>query len=352
MFSESFRMKPDRITIAEVARRAGVSRTAVSYALRDDPNIAAATRTRIRKVADALGYRPDPMLAKLMAHLHGGRGRRYAGKLALLNVHEEGGYLRETPALADFCRSAAVRAGELGYGTEEFWLHEPGRSPRRLAQMLAARGIRGLLVGSTGRHGSVVEFPWAKFAAVTVGYSVETPALHRVVTHHYRNTLQALRRVAEAGCVRVGFIALREAEAAMENLHLAAFLAYQQGIPAGGRVPPLVTDGRNPPAIRRWFEANRPDVILTTSTDVSELAEAGVRVPQDAAWVKLLLWNAGEGVAGVRPGYERLGAAAVNLLAGQLQHDESGLPADAKIVQVEGRWCDGASLPRRAGVAS
>lgn len=327
-----------RITIAEVARRAGVSRAAVSYALRDDPNIAAATRAKIRKVADALGYRPDPTLARLMAHLHGGRGRRYAGKIALLNVHEQADYWRETDALMDFRKSAETRAAELGYDTEEFWLHEPGRTPKRLAQMLAARGIRGLLVGSTGRHGSAVEFPWSKFAAVTVGYSVETPALHRVVTHHYRNTRLALAHAVAAGYSKIGFVVPWEAEAAMENLHLAAFLAYQQDVAVKERIPPLLMAGDDAGALRRWFEKHKPEVVLTTTVEVAEL-----RVP----WVKLLLWDEGDDVAGVRPGYERLGAAAVNLLAEQLQHDDRGVPADPKIVQVEGRWCDGRSLPVR-----
>lgn len=341
-------MKTGRITIAEVARAAGVSRTAVSYALRDDPNIAPATRARIRKAADALGYRPDPVLARLMAHLHGGRGRRHAGKLAFLNVHGEAAYWKNTSALDDFRRSAERRANELGYGTEEFWLHEPGRSPRRLAQMLEARGIRGLLVGSTGRHASTVDFPWAKFAAVTVGYSVETPALHRVVTHHYRNTRLALRKVLEVGYERIGFVAAAGAEAVMEDLHLAAFLAHQHGIRPGLRVPPLLCDPADGASLRRWFTAHRPEVILSTTLGRAMLAEAGAEVPGDVALVKLLLWDANEGSAGVLPGYERLGATAVNLLAGQLQHDDRGVPADARIVQVEGRWRDGATLPARA----
>lgn len=340
-----------RTTIAEVARRAGVSRTAVSYALRDDANIAAATRARIRKVADAMGYRPDPVLAKLMAHLHAGRGRRHLGKIALLNVNEEEAYWRTTAALADFRKSAERCAAALGYETEEFWLHEPGRSPRRLAQMLAARGIRGLLVGSTGRRGSAVDFPWAKFAAVTVGYSVETPALHRVATHHYRNARLALRRVAEAGYRRIGFAALRGAEATMENLHLAGFLAWQQETPEAERVPPLLAEERNAAELRRWFETWRPEVILTVSFEAEHLEAAGVRTPRDAAWVKLLLWDEREDVAGVLPGYDRLGGAAVSLLAGQLQHDEFGVPDNPTIVQVEGRWRGGASLPVRSSVS-
>ncbi len=344
-----------RVTIGDVAKRAGVSRTAVSYALRDDPNIAAATRARIRKVADVMGYRPDPVLAKLMTHLHAGRAgnaRRYAGKLAVLNVHPtDAAYLRETAALADFARSAERRAAELGYDTEAFWLHEPGRSPRRLAQMLVARGIRGLLVGSTGRHGSVVEFPWVKFAAVTVGYSVETPALHRVVTHHYRNAQLAIRKALEAGHRRLGFVSPAGAEATMENLHLAAFLAWQHEARPGDRVPPLLTDSGDWGALRRWFQEHRPTVILSTTAGRVELAAAGVRVPDDVALIKLLLWDRELGEAGVLPGYERLGAAAVNLLVTQLQHDEHGAPDDARIVQVEGRWSEGGTLtpPERIG---
>ncbi|MET0262895.1 MAG: LacI family DNA-binding transcriptional regulator [Rariglobus sp.] len=338
-------MKSKRITIAEVARRAGVSRAAVSYALRDDPNIAAATRAKIRKVADALGYRPDPTLAKLMAHLHGGRGRRYAGKLAFLNVHPDADYLRQTSALRDFFKSAAVRADELGYEAEEFWLHEPGRTSKRLAQMLIARGIRGVVVGSSGRRDSVIDFPWAKFAAVTVGYSVASPAMHRVVTHHYRNTRLALREAVQRGAKKIGFVSGREGEAAMEDLHLAAFLAYQEGVPVELQVPPLRSDKPTSQELKTWFMQHRPDVVLSPSLGAAAFVEAAIRIPDEMRLVKLLLWDDDAGTAGVLPGYERLGGAAVNLLVAQLQHEEWGAPVDPKIVQVEGRWRDGASCP-------
>lgn len=333
------------MTIGDVAKRAGMSRAAVSYALRDDPNIAEATRARIRKIAATMGYRPDPTLAKLMAHLHGGRGRRYTGKLGLLNVHANRDYWRTTTALADFRCSAERRATELGYETEEFWLHEPGRSPRRLAQMLIARGIRGLLVGSTGRHGSVLEFPWEKFAAVTVGYSVETPALHRVVTHHHRNTQLAIRMALAAGKRRLGFVSPFRAEEAMENLHLAAFLAWQLEQAPESRVSLLRANADDWGALRGWFDEQRPDVILSTSAGWAELAAAGIRVPDDVALIKLLLWDRELGEAGVLPGYERLGETAVNQLVALLQHEDYGPPDDPKVVLVDGRWLDGLSLP-------
>lgn len=48
-----------RQTIKEIAARAGVSTAAVSYALNDRPGVSAQTRTRIRAVAEELGWQPD-----------------------------------------------------------------------------------------------------------------------------------------------------------------------------------------------------------------------------------------------------------------------------------------------------
>ncbi len=51
---------PDRRpTLADVAARAGVSTALVSIVMRDVPGASAATRERVRAVADELGYRPD-----------------------------------------------------------------------------------------------------------------------------------------------------------------------------------------------------------------------------------------------------------------------------------------------------
>ena len=48
-----------RPTIADVAHRAGVSRTSVSFALNDRPGIAKETKARILAAADELGWTPS-----------------------------------------------------------------------------------------------------------------------------------------------------------------------------------------------------------------------------------------------------------------------------------------------------
>ncbi|NLE98162.1 MAG: LacI family transcriptional regulator, partial [Propionibacterium sp.] len=49
----------NRTTIVDVARVAGVSKSLVSLAIRDDPGVSEETRARILRVAEDLGYRSN-----------------------------------------------------------------------------------------------------------------------------------------------------------------------------------------------------------------------------------------------------------------------------------------------------
>lgn len=52
-------------TLKTIANATGLAQTTVSRALKDDPKIAQATRKRVRKVADTLGYVPDRAAQRL-----------------------------------------------------------------------------------------------------------------------------------------------------------------------------------------------------------------------------------------------------------------------------------------------
>lgn len=52
-------MAVKRPTMADIARRAGVSKVAVSYALNDQPGVSEATRASIKSIAEELGWRPN-----------------------------------------------------------------------------------------------------------------------------------------------------------------------------------------------------------------------------------------------------------------------------------------------------
>ena len=48
-----------RPTIADIARRAGVTKAAVSFALNGHPGVSASTRQRILAIADEIGFEPS-----------------------------------------------------------------------------------------------------------------------------------------------------------------------------------------------------------------------------------------------------------------------------------------------------
>ena len=56
-----------RVTIRDIAERAGVSKVAVSYALNGQPGVSAATRERIVSIADELGWYPNRAARALSA---------------------------------------------------------------------------------------------------------------------------------------------------------------------------------------------------------------------------------------------------------------------------------------------
>ncbi len=96
-----------RPRIADVAREAGVSKTAVSFAFNSPERLNPDTATRIREVADTLGYRPHPV-ARMLTQ----RRTRTLGVLTpqALSV------VFANPFFATFSEGVAAVAEEAGYG--------------------------------------------------------------------------------------------------------------------------------------------------------------------------------------------------------------------------------------------
>ena len=77
------------------------------------------------------------------------------------------------------------------------------------------------------------------------------------------------------------------------------------------------------------------------------LRKLGRRIPRDIAYADVFLEDFTGGTAGVRQNYDTVGAMAVEILAGQLQHNKRGVPEIPTTTLVEGTWFDGASCPLR-----
>ncbi|MCB5910702.1 LacI family DNA-binding transcriptional regulator [Streptomyces pinistramenti] len=84
---EAARRKPARRpTIKDIARRAGVSESAVSFALNDRPGVSQDTRARIRRVAEELGWQANSAARALSGERAGSAGLVLARPARTLGV--------------------------------------------------------------------------------------------------------------------------------------------------------------------------------------------------------------------------------------------------------------------------
>ena len=59
-----------RPNMQQIGEAAGVSKSAVSLALRNDPRIPESTRQRIQTIAREMGYRRNPVVDSLLSLIH------------------------------------------------------------------------------------------------------------------------------------------------------------------------------------------------------------------------------------------------------------------------------------------
>lgn len=290
-----------------------------------------------------------------MAYLRRSRVARRRGTLGLITLFPQPSPWRTIPHLEVLYTAAVARAGQHGYGLEEYWLAEPGMTPTRLREVLLARGIEGLLLLGTPRWTERLEFDFSRFACAATGYSVRDE-LHRVCQHQYQEMFLALRRLEALGYRRPGLALTEDADARTMYHWSAAFLSYQSRLPASQHLPPLIAPRLSAEVFGPWYRRQRPDVVISQSPPVpivtGWLQELGVAVPADCGVADLDIDpHSDRDCSGIQQNYPEVAAAAVDLIVGQLQRGERGLPADPRVVLIRGIWVDGATTRPRAGPA-
>lgn len=355
-----------RITLADVAKKAGVHITTVSLALRNHPRLPETTRRRIQSMAKKMGYAPDPLLRALVAYRGRLIERRNVPTLAYVTHWATRWGWKATTAHPDFYAGAVGKAKELGYTVEHFWLGEPGMTQQRLGQILYSRGINGVIVASHGREmGDVLEFDWPNFSAVKIDYFPHRPALHNVTNNQCDIARLAMQKVMAAGYRRIGLVMHRGWDHAVDHMWTAGYLCEQQQLkpkeriaahlfPAAEPVERWLNESTSDVVVElkpfaEWYRRCRPEVIISKASFVLPALKAmNLRIPGDVNFVDVFLDRTDGAVAGVCQNHTTVGELAVEILAGQLQHNKYGVPAIPTTTYVEGTWHDGATCPSKS----
>ena len=341
-----------RVTQQDVANKAGVTRATVSLALKSHPSIPAKTRTRIMRLAAKLGYAPDPMLSALAAYRSRHRPATFHGTLAWL-VNSSFGYnWRRVRQFSDYHAGAMARARRHGFQVEIYDLNQPSMTTERIAAILRARNIAGLLLCPQPRPDTSLEFPWEDFSAVTFGYTLATPHLHTVTSTQYRDMQITMRNVRARGYQRIGLALSRDHDLRTDHNYLAGYLVDEQQTPRPHSLPVLGAAYTDADALKRWLRRYRPDALVACGglEFFDTMQRVGPRIPDDLGLAFPNLAQADSRLAGVVEDSTEIGAVAVDFLVAMMHRGERGIPGRPQRIHVEGQWTDGKSLGRLAAM--
>ncbi len=336
-----------RPTLQDIARLAGVGKATVSLALRDHPKISAATRARVKAVAEKLRYRPDPALARIAAHRW--KTREHPSECVMAYVTMQHPWTGSEP-LSDM-RVAAVEHGDrMGYHVETFRLEEYG-SAAQLGRVLFHRGIRGVLIGQILRDDFVDAFPWEHFASVGCHVGYVQPPVNVVLPDFHHAIVRIWREVVAAGYRRIGVAMLREMQAVdLFDKVSAALFCQARLTPDFAPIPVQHFELGARAEFEQWYRREKPDVVLGFNDTVRWwLHDIGAKVPDRVAFVSLDvrpsdLVNSPR-IAGMNPDYALIGRTAVEQLDLLLRTNQHGLPERPLSVHVPSQWLPGETLP-------
>ncbi|RHW23940.1 LacI family transcriptional regulator [Nocardioides immobilis] len=260
-----------RVTLADVASRAGVSTALVSIVMRDAPGASAASRERILGVAREMGYRPDVRarsLASLKAHLIGvlfGRAGRFHFELidGLYTAAEDRGW--------DLVLSALTSSRD---------------EKRALGSLQDFRFDALIMLGP--------EIPEPQLAGqiplVVVGWHVDHPGVDIVRTSDDHAMALSVKHLVDLGHRRIAHL-----QGGRGLIALARRDAYKQAMRANGlrsEIHVVECDGEDQldgqRATRTMLETGRdlPSALIAFNDDIaaaamSVLGQQGISVPGD-----------------------------------------------------------------------
>jgi LacI family transcriptional regulator len=312
-----------RVSIADVAREAGVSRQTVSRALNGKGEISGATLKRVQEVIDRLEYRPSSIARGLATH-----HTRTIG-LIVPDI--------ANPFFADIGRGADDAAHAAGYS---LLLCNAVEDPDREAELLRTleqRAVDGVVLCSSRLHEQVLaDLVRRHDAVVLINRSLD--GCSNVCVDDAWGAAVLVQHLLGLGRRRIGLMA------GSQNSHSSRERAngYAEAMIAAGEPPdPALTrrcasldiDGGHDAAVS--LLSARPDVDglicyndLVATGALRACAELGRRVPGDVAVAGaddvLLASLVTPALTTLRVDRQAIGAAALRMLLNQLHNASDG----------------------------
>ncbi len=336
-------------TLRSLARTLGLSHATVSSALNGRGRVRPETVQSVRALAEAMGYRSNPLTSAVMSEVRRSRSHTFRGIVATIEIGEPDRPGCTAHYHAEVVRGVAERGAGLGFKVESFVLGPQGVPVHRLDAILRARGIRGVVLLPAWNEPDVSRLDWNHYLGVYTDYVIERPALPSVYPDHYRAMMMVLQHLRSLGYRRPGLFVVPHQDERIQYRWEAAFLAFAANSGGLSRViPRLKSCGLNREEFIQWFREYEPDVVLGHHTEaIAWMEEAGAVLPATHGFVCLNLLMKQVPCAGLDLQPALVGALALEQLVAQLHRNEFGAaPRVASAISVPPQWVNGPTVRR------
>ncbi|ARH94539.1 MULTISPECIES: LacI family DNA-binding transcriptional regulator [Streptomyces] len=309
---EAARPKPARRpTIKDIARRAGVSESAVSFALNDRPGVSRDTRARVRRVAEELGWQANSAARALSGERAGALGLVLARPAQTLGV--ESFFLQLVSGIQEVLSARKIAllfqvVEDLG---TECALYRRWWAERRVdgvlvvdprtedprPELLTALGLPAVVIGGPAAPAAVAPHPDAAAPAVPPPDAAAQPPLATVWADDAKAMARILDHLYGLGHRRIVHVAglpgLAHTERRIRSLRTEAAL---RGLDARHvrSVTTDYSDAEGAEATRRLLDDARPPTAIIYDNDVMAVAgtavAAGRGIPVPAA-LSIVAWD-------------------------------------------------------------
>ena len=323
------RTKDRHPTLADVAARAGVSRSLVSLAIRGEGYVRAESRERIAKAAAELNYQPN-LAARSLASTQAGYLGIVVGEVT-------------NPLQAEIAKWASVFSGDHNFTSLVSLDADTDEKAERAIRALMAHRVSGVLLVGTPYEKAAIARVAAEVPAVYIGRLLKAVDIDSVTTDNIRGAHIAVEHLAARGRRRIAHVdggaspgaermrqgycdAMRALGLESEIRVIAGAYTIDAGAAAGKA---LFGEG-----------ADRPDAIFACSDlaaigIVNEAAKRGIAIPRDLLIVGYddvtLAGTETLSLTSIHQPARDLAQAGVAVLAERLKHPEA--PTTKTLVQ-------------------
>jgi DNA-binding LacI/PurR family transcriptional regulator len=275
-----------RVTIADIAREAGVSKGAVSYALNGLPGVSASTRARVLAIANELGWYPNRAARALSAARADACGLVVARPARMLALE---------PFFMEFVSGVEAELSARSIALTIQLAHDPAEEIEIYRRWYAERRVDGVMVYDPRvgdpRIPALVELG---LPAVVVGGPIEGSGLPSVWHDESSPVVEAVRYLGALGHTRIARVAgLGEFEHTVRRTRAFEEVVLELGV-AARVVDTDYTPESGARATRRLLSLPEPPTGIVFDSDVLAVTGLGVAhqmgfsVPDD---VSIVAWD-------------------------------------------------------------